>query len=204
MGVDRELAVSVALRLLDEHGLEKLTLRRIAAELNVQAPALYWHFANKRALLDYLTDAMLAGELARLGEPRGVWWEWLESAAHALRRALLAHQDGARVASGADLNRAASLGLLLNSCIEVLHGAGFDYPSAGRGASALLWFVIGRTVEEQSPPSDEDVRELVEAQRLPALVQAIREGYGKAGSAEETFAYSLGIMLTGLRTLQDG
>ena len=52
--LDREHVVRVALRLLDEAGLDGLTLRRLAAELDVKAPALYWHFANKQDLLDHM------------------------------------------------------------------------------------------------------------------------------------------------------
>ncbi|WP_163572119.1 TetR family transcriptional regulator [Fodinicola feengrottensis] len=83
----RDRVVVVALRLLDEDGLEKLTLRRIAKELDVQAPALYWHVANKRALLDYLTDAMVAGGLAGLRGRKAdeQWWQWLHRAAALLR-----------------------------------------------------------------------------------------------------------------------
>ena len=43
----REKVVRTALRLLDKVGLDGLTLRKLAAELRVQAPALYWHFKNK-------------------------------------------------------------------------------------------------------------------------------------------------------------
>jgi TetR/AcrR family tetracycline transcriptional repressor len=201
MPVHQEDAVRVALRLLDESGLEKLTLRRIAVELEVQAPALYWHFRNKRALLDHMTDKMLDADVAALGAPKpdAVWWEWLDEAAMLLRRALLAHSDGARVASGANLNNAVALGTLLDRTIEVLHSAGFEWPDAARAGSGLLWFVIGRTLEEQSQPSHEDVRILMDGDRFPALAEAVRHGYGKPGSAEETFTYSVGIMIAGLR-----
>jgi len=56
--LDPALVVLVALKLLDEVGLDGLTLRRLAAELGVQAPALYWHFANKRELLDHMAQAI--------------------------------------------------------------------------------------------------------------------------------------------------
>src|SRR5262245_45598643 len=39
--------VAAALDLLDENGVYGVTLRDVAARLNVQAPALYWHFAGK-------------------------------------------------------------------------------------------------------------------------------------------------------------
>lgn len=57
--LDRAQVADTALRLLNEVGLDGLTLRRIATELDVKAPALYWHFANKQALLDELATEML-------------------------------------------------------------------------------------------------------------------------------------------------
>lgn len=56
--LDKKLVVDTALRLLNEVGLDGLTLRAIAKELNVQAPALYWHFKNKQALLDEMATEM--------------------------------------------------------------------------------------------------------------------------------------------------
>ena len=45
----REKVVRTALRLLDKVGLDGLTLRKLTAELRVQAPALYWYFNNSRS-----------------------------------------------------------------------------------------------------------------------------------------------------------
>ena len=42
-GISREKAVEVALELVDEVGLDGLTLRKLADRLDVKAPALYWH-----------------------------------------------------------------------------------------------------------------------------------------------------------------
>ena len=46
-------------------GLDGLTLRAIAKELDVQAPALYWHFKNKQALLDEMATEMFRRMVAR-------------------------------------------------------------------------------------------------------------------------------------------
>jgi len=50
--LDRKRVADTALKLLNEVGLDGLTLRAIAKELDVKAPALYWHFKDKQALLD--------------------------------------------------------------------------------------------------------------------------------------------------------
>ncbi|WP_408180737.1 TetR family transcriptional regulator, partial [Klebsiella pneumoniae] len=62
--------IRAALDLLNEVGVDGLTTRKLAERLGVQQPALYWHFRNKRALLDALAEAMLAenhtGTVAKL------------------------------------------------------------------------------------------------------------------------------------------
>ena len=59
MAVSREIAARTALELVAAGGLDALTVRALAGELGVRAPALYWHFAHKRALLDEMTDVLL-------------------------------------------------------------------------------------------------------------------------------------------------
>lgn len=205
MAIDRDHAVRVALELLDEHGLEKLTVRRLAFALGVQAPALYWHFTAKRALLDHMTDVMLAPEIRELGHPGPgePWHAWLERGVGAVRRGLLTHRDGARVALGADLRRAAALGHFADRATAVLHDAGFGLPDASRAAGALVHFVVGRTVEEQARPDPETERSIIddEAFPFPHMARAMRERQETGATPEDDFRYSVGILLMGLRAL---
>lgn len=55
----KDAIIRTALDLLNEVGVDNLTTRKLAERLGVQQPALYWHFKNKRALLDALSEAML-------------------------------------------------------------------------------------------------------------------------------------------------
>ena len=88
---DRRSVVACALRLLDDVGLPDLSMRRLAAELDVQASALYWHFANKQELLAAVADRILGG----IPDPDPSLA--LAPTARAIRDALLAHRDGAEV-----------------------------------------------------------------------------------------------------------
>ncbi|MFI0818666.1 TetR/AcrR family transcriptional regulator C-terminal domain-containing protein [Streptomyces sp. NPDC021098] len=148
--LDRDQVVDTALRLLNEVGLEGLTLRRIAKELNVQAPALYWHFKNKQALLDEMATAMFR----RLAEDRGdlgatTWQERLVASQRALRRALLRYRDGAKVFSGTRFTgtpHAAPMEAQLRAFVD----AGFT-PGAGARASFIAYtFTLGFVIEEQA------------------------------------------------------
>jgi AcrR family transcriptional regulator len=58
--VSREVVVETALRLVEEHDISALTMRRLAAELGTAVTAIYWHVGNREALLDLLVDRLLA------------------------------------------------------------------------------------------------------------------------------------------------
>ena len=60
MKVNREIVVKAGLKLLNEVGLEQLTLRRLAQDLKIQVPTLYWHFKSKEELIDAMATLVLA------------------------------------------------------------------------------------------------------------------------------------------------
>jgi AcrR family transcriptional regulator len=93
--LDRERVVREALALLDEVGLDDLSMRRLADRLGVTAASLYWYVRDKDELLALLADA-IAGEMP-LPDPDLGWREALEAAARTLRRIALSHRDGTRV-----------------------------------------------------------------------------------------------------------
>jgi TetR/AcrR family tetracycline transcriptional repressor len=93
--------LEAARRIADEEGLDRLTMRRLAAELGVMPNALYTYFPHKEALLDALLDDLLAGVEA--GDPaEGDWRGGLEGerAVEALR-VLLVYSLGVRRLPGA-------------------------------------------------------------------------------------------------------
>ncbi|HEY6737567.1 MAG TPA: TetR family transcriptional regulator, partial [Actinopolymorphaceae bacterium] len=56
VGLTRERVLDAALALVDREGLAALSMRRLGAELGVEAMTLYHHVANKAALLDGLVE----------------------------------------------------------------------------------------------------------------------------------------------------
>ena len=57
--LSREKIASAALRLIDEEGLDALSVERIASELNVRGPSLYHHFPDKAAILTQVAELVL-------------------------------------------------------------------------------------------------------------------------------------------------
>jgi TetR/AcrR family transcriptional regulator, tetracycline repressor protein len=105
MKINREMVTKAGLKLLNREGLEKLTLRRLADELHVQAPTIYWHFKSKEALLDEMATTVLAEGAANLIPKRksASWRVWAATFGHGLRKALLACREAARMISGTRL-----------------------------------------------------------------------------------------------------
>jgi AcrR family transcriptional regulator len=198
MPIEVRAAVRVALALLEAEGLDKLTVRRLAAGLGVKAPALYWHFRSKRALLDHMTDVIVAPVVAELPSVDEPWLRWLEEAGTALHAALLGHRDGARVAIGADLRTARALGDFAERTVEVLHEAGFPIADATRAAGVLLHFVLGRAVEDQTRPGPADEAAMISTIPFPLMARGIRERHAAGATVADDFRYALGILLAGL------
>ncbi|SEQ38483.1 transcriptional regulator, TetR family [Devosia sp. YR412] len=159
MAMDRDRIVDEALALLNEVGIDKLSTRKLAERLGVQQPALYWHFANKSALLDAVNSAMLTRyHTRRLPVAGEDWVNFTFANARSMRATLLAVRDGARLTAGtrpsvaefADTERV----------LKLYVDAGFSPSEAFGVAIAVTRYVVGYVLEEQG----ERERDLLEDQ----------------------------------------
>ncbi len=94
--LDQAGILEAAFEVLNREGLEGLSLRLVAEQLGVQAPALYWHVHNKAELISLMaaTFSEAAGRAILEGD---TWQEKLILSGHARRKAMLARRDSARV-----------------------------------------------------------------------------------------------------------
>jgi len=150
-GLTKAAIVQAALDLLDEAGMDGLTVRALAARLGVQAPALYWHVRSKQALLDEMATQIwrqigdvMAGLPADLP-----WREVMGTYAAAVRAELLGHRDGAKAFSGSTLTDP-DVVRRQEVTFSCLVRQGFTLPDATRGLVLLHDFTIGFCVEEQA------------------------------------------------------
>ncbi|MGK6312514.1 TetR/AcrR family transcriptional regulator C-terminal domain-containing protein [Neorhizobium sp. DT-125] len=148
MNLDRQRITDAALDLLDRTGLEGLTMRKLADALEVQAPALYWYFPGKQALLDEMAEALVAGIPGRI-TVSGDCREVMIDIATELRLALLSRRDGARVFAGTFVARPNVLQVAEIALAAFSH-AGFSTRTAARAIASLFYFVLGFVIEEQA------------------------------------------------------
>jgi TetR/AcrR family tetracycline transcriptional repressor len=150
-GLTKATIVQAALDLLDEAGMDGLTVRALAARLGVQAPALYWHVRSKQALLDEMATQIwrqigdvMAGLPADLP-----WREVMRTYAATVRAALIGHRDGAKAFSGTTLTDP-DVVRRQEVTFSRLVRQGFTLLNATRGLVLLHDFTIGFCVEEQA------------------------------------------------------
>jgi AcrR family transcriptional regulator len=151
MPLDRKIILGHAFSILNEMGLEGLTLRRLAAKLGVQAPAIYWHFKNKQELLDEMATQVFreALEQSPAFDPAQTWQEWALSYCLGLRNTLLRYREGAKMFSGTYLTDA-TLYAPMDASLRKLTGAGFTLRQSVIGLGVLYSYVVGFVIEEQA------------------------------------------------------
>lgn len=93
-GLDREKVVQAALRFIDGHGAQALTMRALAAQLGVGPMALYRHVTGREDLLEAVVAMLLRDLHEDLdAELSGTWQGYLQTLAHAVRRIAVDHPD---------------------------------------------------------------------------------------------------------------
>jgi AcrR family transcriptional regulator len=175
----KESIVREALSLLDEAGMDGLTLRALASRLGVQAPAIYWHVRNKQALLDEMATVIwrrIGDEMA--GLPGDLpWREVMAAYAVTVRGELLGHRDGAKAFSGTTLTDPEVV-RRQEPVFANLVRQGFTVATAARGLTLIHYFTIGFCVEEQGAVDPDRRAEIVGAD-APLTVEAGPEIFGE-------------------------
>jgi TetR/AcrR family tetracycline transcriptional repressor len=208
MRLSREQVLAAALGLLDEAGLEQLTMRRLAAALGVQNGATYWHFPSKQALLEAMADSLLDGVPAGAGTGRD-WATRVTGLAGRLRRALLSRRDGGRLFSAAffPLPNALAYG---EAMIATLGESGLSGRDASWAADTLTYYVVGHVTEEQlaaglpdgSHEASARLARAVDPARHPALYAAL--AHVPAPHEQEHFDYGLRLIVQGIQAAATG
>jgi AcrR family transcriptional regulator len=206
----RKRVLQAAVALADETGIESLTMRKLGQALGVEAMSLYYHVANKEALLDGMVD-LVFGEIEF---PTGGadWKAAMRQRAVSARAALRRHpwavalMESRRTPGPANLRHH-------DAVLGCLRRAGFAVALTAHAYSLLDAYVYGFALQEASLPfkGPEETTEVAQeimagfpADAYPHLTElavqhVLRPGYDYG----DEFEFGLDLILDGLeRTAQ--
>jgi TetR/AcrR family transcriptional regulator, tetracycline repressor protein len=149
-GLSRARLVSEALALVQEEGLEALSMRGLADRLSVKAASLYWHVRDRRELLELLAESILD----RVAAPRAKQWrEDVLSVAAALQGAVASQQDAGRILLEVPeaLKKSDTFGRLMSR----LESAGLQSVEAEEVALMVMVHVISHQSSADEPAMPE-------------------------------------------------
>ena len=210
--LNKERVLTTAVALADRHGVESLSMRKLADELGAGAMSLYHYVPNKEQLLDGMVDIVFS-EI----EPPTTDADWktaMRNRALSTREALRRHPWAIGLMEGRTTHGPANL-TLHNAVLGCLREAGFSLEMTVHAYSVQDAYIYGFALQEtdMSPESADDFA--AEAQRqmheyeavlaeYPYLVEVVggyvaKSGYDYAGE----FLFGLDLILDGLDRLRD-
>jgi TetR/AcrR family tetracycline transcriptional repressor len=194
MGGDRRAEiVRVALDLLDENGLDAVSLRAVAARLGVRLNTVSWHIKTKARLRDLMADAIIS--TIALDALPASWSDAVRELLRRYRRALLEHRDGGQVVAGTFAAEPATLRYAEQLMAALLAG-NLDERAAGWTAWTLIYFTLGLVQEEQGAPGAlaDQVAPAIDVMAHPALVRTLPHLVD--GAFDGRFEYGLDLVLS--------
>jgi len=200
----RGRVIETALALMDDEGLEAVTMRRVGRELGVEAMSLYNHVEDKEDLLDGICECVMSG--FRFPEPAEDWAENVRRGARAWRDLLKQHPNVTQLfAERHGAVRTAGSLLPMEFALRVLRGGGLSARDAVLAFQAFGGYIEGSVMMTSSKmPGHHHETALEEAfshadaaQTLPNLAEALP--YFEHADEDEQFEFGLDLLVEGLR-----
>lgn len=142
VSLNRDHIAAVALRLIDEAGVDGFSMRKLGAALGADPMAAYRHFADQQDLFDAVAATMFS-ELDMASLPwQEPWRELMRAYTHRLRSTLRRHPNAVPVFATRPVRSESALetgGWL----VEHLQGAGFPAQVAAQLTQCLREYVLG-------------------------------------------------------------
>lgn len=206
--LSRAVVVDRALAVADADGLESVTVRRLATDLDVTPMALYWHFRTKDDLLAGAADRLLDGLALPAGD--GPWHQRLHAAITALVEALRPHPQLAPLVADRLLEHPTGLALT-ELTLGCLAEAGFDTASSAQLAwhalrTAVLLVTDDQVDDSGASASDREAKMRAKTAQLAALpaaeyphLRAAAEDLIHCGDDEKFYRLGIDHFVAGVR-----
>jgi AcrR family transcriptional regulator len=211
--LSRERVLETAVTLADRHGIEWLSMRKLADELGVAAMSLYYYVPNKVELIDGMIDIVF-GEI----EPPSLELDWktaMRRRAVSTREALNRHRWAVGHMEGRTNHGPANL-RLHDAVLGCLRAAGFSMEMTVHAYSVQDAYIYGFALQETDMSSETSDDFAAEAQRqmnayadvladYPHLVEVVGGYVAKSGyDYAREFLFGLDLILDGLDRLRGG
>lgn len=205
--LSRERILAAALELVDEHGIDALSMRKLGQSLGYEAMSLYNHVSNKDDVLDGILDLVLA-EMKPPDENGGL--AAIRTSSLAAHEALQRHPWAAGQLTASGRIRPARIEFM-DALLGALRNAGFSAETTYHAYHVLDAHIIGfslwQTSHGQIPPDIDDMRafidRMVPVATYPHLhehaVQHLEDGPHQDVPA---FEYGLDLLLESLERLR--
>ncbi|MYX09093.1 TetR family transcriptional regulator [Streptomyces sp. SID8375] len=212
--LSREQIVRGAVEYLEHHGLEELSMRRLATHLGTAATSLYWHVATKDQLFDLLLDEIF-GEV-QLPEEGGEPLADLRHVMRELRRVLSRYPEAAQLAASRPTLGPRAL-RVVEYMLATLLRAGYPEKSVAYAYNLIANYTIGgvlvelsrQRVAESGGASDDDagspedeadtMRMFVESLPQDEFPNFVRlSGLLVQANADESFEFGLARLFAGM------
>ncbi len=196
-GLTRKRVLEAAVDLVDNHGLDALSMRRLGDELDVEAMSLYRHVSNKSDLLDGVHETVLE----EIGVPAisGDWVEDLRALARAFRGVLKAHPKAIPLFATRPAITGASLAYA-ELALGILGGVGFKASDALIIFQILVAYTVGHTLFQFGVPEEGELPSIdycdLPVDKFPHFSQTLPD-LGTQ-DPEDEFEYGLDAFLFGL------
>ena len=209
--LSRERVLETAVAFADDHGLEALSMRKLADELGAGAMSLYHYVPNKVDLIDGMVEIVF-GEI----EPPSLELDWrtaMRRRAVSTREALNRHRWAVGQMEGRTTHGPANLSLH-NAVLGCLRAAGFSIEMTVHAYSVQDSYIYGFALQETDMSSETPDDFAAEAQRqmhayqdvladYPHLIEVVGGYIAKSGYDYATeFLFGLDLILDGLDALR--
>lgn len=201
--------LKAAIALADQHGLDALSMRKLAQSLGVEAMSLYNHIANKDDLFDGMVDIVIS-EIAVPNLGNDDWKQAMRDRANSAHSVLLQHPWAAMTILSR-INVGPAMLRYIDATLGCLHQAGFSYPMADHAWNAMDNHIYGFTLQELNFPFEvneyqtaaENYLSLIPADEYPDLNQLTHHILDERYDGVHDFEFGLNLILDGLERWRD-
>ena len=201
-----EMILDAAAAVMERDGYNGLTMRVVALELQVQAPAIYWYVKDKQALELALYDHLQRDlNFAPVGDD---WRQDMRRMGQELRRHMLSHRDIGRLLPHGFFFApvsAARMDLVIGLLLEAGLSPKDAFYAFTTGFTYVANWAMGEAEMRRRPPGvrpglDEEAKALIASGALPNFARSVG-AFSFDAAYDEQFLFGLDALIAGFERL---